>query len=173
MSKTLTANLFHESFTVKLDMIRGEPTYQKLVELQDCIYANASQIPTPLGGGHYGYLGALIPAAEYITLPHTITFVIPMDPGNIMAMGHAGTAHEIADAVRAHAEELRQYNEHDSLMQALQKQIIESVEENYISVRKLWKTQDILSSEPNPGWSCLFWCLKKDQPTVTPNHERF
>jgi hypothetical protein len=41
-------------------------------------------------------------------------------------------AHEIADPVRAHTEELRQYTEHDVLMQALRQQIIESVEENYI-----------------------------------------
>jgi hypothetical protein len=132
MSKTPTADSFYKSFTAKPDMIRGEPTYQKLAELRDCIYANASQIPTPLGGGRYGYLGVLIPVAEYIALPQTIAFVIPTDPGNVMAVGHAGTAHEIADAIRAHAEELCRYNEHDSLMQALRKQIIESVEENYI-----------------------------------------
>jgi hypothetical protein len=132
MAKASTADAFYESFTSKPDMIRGAPTYQKLVELRDCIYANASQVKTPLGGGRYGYLGALIPAADYIALPHAVAFVIPVDPGNILAAGHAGTGHEIADAVRAHTEELRQYNEHDVLMQALRRQIIESVEENYI-----------------------------------------
>jgi hypothetical protein len=132
MAKTPTADSFYESFTSKPDTIRGEPTYQKLVELRDCIYANASQIPTPLGGGKYGYLGAVIPNADYIALPNAVAFIVPANPGNFQAVGFAGTANEIADALRAHLESLRQYTEYDVLMQALRKMIIESVDETYI-----------------------------------------
>jgi hypothetical protein len=132
MSKAPTADSIYEGFTSKPLMIRGDPSYQTLVELRDCIYANASELPSPLGGGKYGYLGALIPAADYIALPNAIAFVIPVDPGNILAVGMVGTANEIADAVHAHSEKLRQFVEYNVLMQALRKQIIESVEEKYI-----------------------------------------
>jgi hypothetical protein len=132
MSKAPRADSIDEGFTLKPLMIRGDPTYQTLVELRDCIYANASEVPSPLGGGKYGYLGALIPAADYITLPNAIAFDIPVDPGNILAVGMARTANKIADAVRAHNEKLQQFVEYNVLMQALRKQIIESVEEKYI-----------------------------------------
>jgi hypothetical protein len=132
MAKAPTADAFYNSFGSKPEPIRGEPTYQKLVELRDCIYANASQIKTPLGGGKYGYLGALIPNAEYIALPNTVAFVVPPDPGNFQAVGIAGTAAVIADQLRAHLEQQRQNVEHDALMQALRNMIIDSVEEQYI-----------------------------------------
>jgi hypothetical protein len=132
MAKAPTADAYYESFNSKPDAIRGEPTYQKLVELRDCIYANASQIPTPLGGGKYGYLGAVIPPADYNALPHAVAFAVPLNPGNFQAVGLAGTSHEIADQLRAHMEQQRQHNEHDVVMQALRKMIIESVEEKYI-----------------------------------------
>jgi hypothetical protein len=78
MAKASTADAFYESFTLKPEMIRGAQTYKKLVELRDCIYANASQVKTPLGGGQYGYLGALIAAADYIALPHTVALLFQL-----------------------------------------------------------------------------------------------
>jgi hypothetical protein len=132
MAKTPTADAFYESFLAKPDPIRGEPTRAKLVTLRECLYANASQIPTTRGGGLYGYLGAIIPAAEYLALPNAAAFVTPVHPGNLLAHGHAGTSHEIADALRAHAEQIRQFEEYQVLMQALRRQIIDTVEEKYI-----------------------------------------
>jgi hypothetical protein len=132
MAKAPTADAFYNSFGSKPEIIRGEPTYKKLVELRDCIYANASQIKTQLGGGKYGYLGALIPDADYIALPNTVAFVVPANPGNFQAVGIAGTANEIANRLRAHLERQRQNVEHDALMQALRNMIIDSVEEQFI-----------------------------------------
>jgi hypothetical protein len=146
MAKAPTADAFYNSFASKPEIIRGEPTYQKLVELRDSIYANASQFPTPLGGGKYGYLGAVIPNADYIALPHTVAFVLPANPGNFQAVGQAGTANKIADRLHAHLERQRQNVEHDALMQALRNLIIESVEEQYIkSLRNKYTRYNAIS----------------------------
>jgi hypothetical protein len=137
MSKTVpTVDAFIDGFTAKPDMIRGQPNYENLTKLKECIIANASQVPCVLGGGRYGYLGALLTPAQYATIPHTIPFMQPVFPGNSLGGGLNGTAHEINDQLRAHQEALRQWTEYDNIMQALRKQIIESVEEKYIKVLK-------------------------------------
>jgi hypothetical protein len=146
MAETPTADSLYKSFLAKPDPIRGKPTRAKLVNLRECLYANASQIPTPLGGGLYGYLGALIPAADYLALPNAIAFVTPVHPGNLLAQGHRGTSHEIADALRAITEVIRQYEEYQVLMQALRRQIIETVEELYfMSLRNKYTRYNALS----------------------------
>ena len=68
---------------------------------------------------------------KYLALPNAQPFIIPISPGNVMVAGMAGTAHVIADAVRAHPESLRQYHEYDIVMQALCKQIVDCVEEKF------------------------------------------
>jgi hypothetical protein len=93
---------------------------------------NASQIQTTLGGGLYGYLGAFLHVDDYMDLEDAEEFVIPEHPGNILAATHGGTAHAIADALRANKEKLRQFEEYQVVMQALRKQIVETVEEKYI-----------------------------------------
>jgi hypothetical protein len=55
-----------------------------------------------------------------------------LNPGNFQAVGLVGTSHEIADQLRAHLEQQRQHTEHDVLIQALRKMIIETVDEKYI-----------------------------------------
>jgi hypothetical protein len=147
MAKTTTADSLNESFLAKPDPIRGELTRSKLVNLRECLYANASQIPTPLGGGMYGYLGALIPAADYLALPNAVAFVTPVHPGNLLSRGHGGTAHdEISDALWAHAEAIRQFEEYQVLMQALRRQIIETVEGKYfMSLRNKYTRYNAVS----------------------------
>jgi hypothetical protein len=92
--------------------------------------------PTPvksnLGGGQYGYLRALLDAEDYSELDGAEDFVAPVHPRNLLANGHAGTAHEIADALRAKKEKIRQFEEYQVVLQALRKQIIDTVEEKYI-----------------------------------------
>ena len=133
MAKThVDVDAISKQFIAKPDPILGEPTRPTIAQLRDCAYANASQIKTPLGGGAKGYLGALLPAAEYALIPGTQPFVIPVHPGNVMVAGLAGTAAAIADQLRAHEEQLRQYNEYEAVMQLIRKMIVDTVEEKYI-----------------------------------------
>jgi len=49
----------------KLTPISGEPTFQTLKDLKDELRANASSVPSDLGGGQYGHLGLVLSPAEY------------------------------------------------------------------------------------------------------------
>jgi len=44
-------------------------------------FANASAVPTNLGGSHYGHLALLMTPAEYQALPKTAPFPAPSHPG--------------------------------------------------------------------------------------------
>ena len=43
-----------------LTTIRREPTYETLYYLKNKLKANASSVPTTLGGGNHGYLGMVL-----------------------------------------------------------------------------------------------------------------
>ena len=56
-----------------------------------------------------------------------------------MAADHGGTAAAIGDALRANTEKIRQFDEYNVIMQALRKQIVDTVEENFImSLRNMY-----------------------------------
>jgi hypothetical protein len=133
MTKTdTTADSIAHRFIAQPEPILGEPTRPTIVQLRDCVYANATQIPSSLGGGNQGYLGAVLPAAEYALIPNTVPFVTPVNPGNVLAIALAGTAMAIADQLRTHEEQTRQWNEFTAVMQALRKLIVDCVEDKYI-----------------------------------------
>ena len=61
-----------------------EPHYESLAELRDALKENYSSIPSRRGGGTYGYLRALHPAAVYAIVAPGTSFVIPPDPGQLI-----------------------------------------------------------------------------------------
>ena len=132
MAKAPTADEIASSFLERPMPIIGKPTRALLIPLREIIHANASQVQTTLGGGVYGYLGAMLDVDDYMDLEDAAEFEIPDHPGNIIADGHVGTQYAIADALRANKEKLRQFDEYNVVMQALRKQIVDTVEDKYI-----------------------------------------
>jgi hypothetical protein len=132
MAKAPTADEIASSFLERPMPIIGKPTRALLIPLREIVHANASQIQTTLGGGLYGYLGAMLNVDDYIDLEGAAQFDPPTHPGNILAAALGGTQHAIADALRANKEQLRQFDEYQAVMQALRKQIIDTVEEKFI-----------------------------------------
>ena len=64
----LTSSVMHkDSYFEHLvrTKIRGEPTYETLHHLKNELKANASSVPTTLGGGNHGYLGMILMSSEY------------------------------------------------------------------------------------------------------------
>lgn len=51
-----------------VEKIHGEPNYATLHQLNKTLRANASSVPSTLGGGAHGLLGLLLPAADYFAL---------------------------------------------------------------------------------------------------------
>ena len=79
------------------------PNRKTIEHLVTCIYANAGTVPTTLGGGIYGHLGAIMPPADYAQLPGSQPWVEPVHPGP-----NPNTPPHLNDAQRA--EHLRVYN---------------------------------------------------------------
>jgi hypothetical protein len=61
--------------------ITGRPDPLSLGILQGELYTNAISIPTELGGGLYGHLVLIMPAAKYATIEGAINYVAPPHPG--------------------------------------------------------------------------------------------
>ena len=65
-----------------LTRVHGQPTYKTLQTLLTTkIKANASSVPSTLGGGQYGHLRLILSAARYATLANTVPWVSPPNPG--------------------------------------------------------------------------------------------
>jgi hypothetical protein len=54
--------------------ILGRPDPLSLGILQGKLYANAISVPTELGGGIYGHLALVMPAAEYVTMGGAVAY---------------------------------------------------------------------------------------------------
>jgi hypothetical protein len=132
MAKVPTADEIASSFLERPMPIIGKPTRALLIPLCEIVHASASQIQTTLGGGIYGYLGAMLQPDVYTALDDAEEFEIPEHPGNVLADKLASTQYAITDALRANKEKLRQYDEYNTVMQALRKQIIDTVKEEFI-----------------------------------------
>jgi hypothetical protein len=114
-----------------LTRVHGKPTYEAIQNLLTELKANASSVPSTLGGGQYGHLGLLISDTRYNALAHTIQWVIPGNPGAFVPPIQ-GTAFQI-DAAKDVWKERRQTFE---LCQATEKaliaQIVESIDLIYL-----------------------------------------
>jgi predicted metalloprotease len=126
------------NFPSQPDKIRGEPNYQKLTKLHDDIKANASSIPSRLGGGAHGYLGVVLTAAAYAATiaPAVALFVVPPDPGPLAVIPAGAAAAVREQLIDEHKEATRQMKEYESVTKALRKQIVSSIEETYIKPLK-------------------------------------
>jgi hypothetical protein len=138
MSKNKHANgveAIMAGFPSQPDKIRGEPNYKTIRELQDSLEQNAMSIECGLGGGANGYLGILLSAAEYATIPGTVPFIAPVNPGHT-APPVAGAAAAIANQARVYEEAYRKYQEYTDVVKALRKQLVAAVDDAYIIALK-------------------------------------
>jgi hypothetical protein len=80
-----------------LTKIHGQPSYESLQNVSTELKANASSVPSILGGGQHGHLGLLLSDARYATLPHSIPWATPGNPG-LFVPPDAGTGPQIEAA---------------------------------------------------------------------------
>ena len=126
---------FIESFPNTLPKIDGPPSYDTLSQAKELLKANAASVPSTRGGGSSGYLGIVLSDASYATVDPT-AFVVPNYPGPQPVIPAGATAAQISEAVRLHAESLREWREYTNLQQALKKQLINSLDPVYLRARK-------------------------------------
>ena len=64
-----------------LTKINQRPDYASLQNCPNELKANASSVPSTLGGGMHGHLGLLLSDTIYGSLTKNVLFVIPVNPG--------------------------------------------------------------------------------------------
>ena len=114
-----------------LTKVHGKPTYESLQTLQTQVKANASSVPSTLGGGLYGHLGSILSPAIYATLPNSVPWITPTHPGPF-APPAAGTAAQIEAAREVWRALTQSYAIYQATAQALVAQIVEAVDPIYL-----------------------------------------
>jgi hypothetical protein len=130
-----TVDSILESFpTNPLTKIHGRPTYDSLNELRNELKSNASSIPTSRGGGGHGYLGLILSADDYNNAVG--------QPFNLLC-----TTASAEPSCRCHSrpnrrsqpparENVREWREYNNIQAALRKQLLNAVEDVYVSAIK-------------------------------------
>lgn len=111
--------------------IHGKPTYESLKILLNQIKANASSVPTTIGGGNHGHLGLVLSDLRYATLSNT-PFATPHNPGNFAPPQPAGTGPQIDAARTIWQDQHHVFNICVSTQQALIAQVVEAIDPQYL-----------------------------------------
>ena len=126
--------------------IHGEPDYPQLKALKDNLKANATKIPSDLGGGGHGHLGAVLSNIEY-PLVSPIPFVRPTHPGPLTIP--AGITARAEQGLREdHARLEKRFHNFIMLENALKKKITDAIHEDYIGDLRDPTTKTILHDIP-------------------------
>lgn len=114
--------------------ILGRPDPLSLGILQGELYANAISVPTELGGGLYGHLAVIMPAAEYTGMEGAIDYVTPPHPGVQADAPVGATAVQITQLNRQHDKALERHLLHATVANALKQQLLDAVDDMFVSV---------------------------------------
>ena len=94
--------------------------------------ANASSVPSTLGGGQYGYIGVILSPVTYATLAPMQPFETPTHPG-ILQVKLPATEYEIAFTKTLHDKSLCTFQLYLLIQHALVQQVLEVIDETYLS----------------------------------------
>ena len=114
-----------------LTRVHGQPTYATLRTIFDELKANASSVPTTLGGGLHGHLGLLLTPATYATLD-PVPFVAPANPGPFVPPAH-GTAAQIEAARDVWKDQHQTFAVCQAVEKALIAQIVDALDAAYLA----------------------------------------
>jgi hypothetical protein len=114
-----------------LTKVVGQPTYESLQNLSTEIKANASSVPSTIGGGLYGHLGLILSDLRYATLADTVPWVTPTNPAPFMPPAGA-TGPQIEAAKDVWRELKLAFEICQATEKALIAQIVDSIEPIYL-----------------------------------------
>ena len=115
-----------------LPLIPGEPDYDCISQLNQIMYGNATTLPTTLGGGSHCHVGLIMKAALYVTLSAT-AYVTPIEPPLTPDVPSTATSASRQQLCNQYAEEHQIFTNHGNVDDALKTQLLDSVEEPYVS----------------------------------------
>ena len=114
-----------------LTRLHGQPVYESLQTLLTELKANASSVPTTIGGGLYGHLGLILSDVRYATLPNTVPWVSPANPGPFVPPAN-GTGPQIEAAKDVWRELKQTFDLCQATEKALIAQIVETIDPIYL-----------------------------------------
>ena len=114
-----------------LSRIHGTPTYETLHMILTELKANASSVPTTLGGGLHGHLGLLLSDARYTALTTNVLFATPINPGPFTPPA-AGTAAQIEASRDVWKEAKLTFEICQATEKALIAQLVETIDPVYL-----------------------------------------
>ena len=123
------------AFPTTITPITGKPNYASLKNLKDQLKANATSIPTTLGGGNHGYLGLILFPSSYVTIA-TTTFQEPNYPGQHPTIPAGTNAATTSAIICCHTEDLRQWRECKNVITALKNQLLSAIDNIYVRALK-------------------------------------
>jgi hypothetical protein len=123
---------------LELTLIKAHPTPQSLKKLCSKVYDNAMAVPSEAGGGQYGHLGAIMPAAQYQALHSAIAYVAPTNPGVQAPTPANTTAIQISQANCQHEKALEWFTKHHNVCTKLKHLILTAVDGCYILACRKW-----------------------------------
>jgi uncharacterized protein (DUF433 family) len=107
--------------TKTIPTISGEPDYASINNMVQLMYGNAASLPTTLGGGQHGHVGLIMTPILYATLSDTDI----LQP--------AGRAADREHQWHAHKENHRIYKNHQNMDDALNAQVIDTINDTYLN----------------------------------------
>ena len=124
---------FLEAFPNKIIKHTGRPDYEILNNIKTALKRNFATVPCTLGGGAHGYLGVILPAAEYAATPiNTPPFVDPLFPGAAAVIPPNSTGPQISAIERQFNKMLRQWTEYKNLTDSGKKFIQDGIDDMYL-----------------------------------------
>ena len=109
----------------------GEPSFAIIRAWHNLLKANAGKVHTSLGGGTNGYLGLLLSDLAYALISQA-PFVRPALPPPLLIPLNSSNR-IIVTLQDTHKEAIRVFRECEGVEKALQSQLVEAVEDIYIS----------------------------------------
>ena len=125
---------FLEAFPNKIIKHTGHPDYEVLNNIKTALKRNFATVPSTLGGGAHGYLGAVLTPAEYAaaTPLNTPQFIKPAFPGAAAVIPPNSTGPQISAIERQFNKALRQWTEYKNLTDAGKKFIQDGIDDMYL-----------------------------------------
>ena len=116
----------------ELTRITGEPTYDTLFTMIRDIRENAHSVPSTLGRGKHGFLGLVMQEVGYKAISGDVAFDLPSFLTNLVEVTGA-TQFQILEARKIYDSAVNLCHECTLIQRVLIQQILEAIEDEYLS----------------------------------------
>lgn len=116
-----------------LTKIIGKPDAVSIKTLQRELYTNAKAIPCHHDGNRYGYLGMIMPAAEYNALNNANAWAAQANPGDYPTITAGTNSVDVTNTIKAYEQNVQRYNTMNQVDTDLKNQILAAVDRIYLA----------------------------------------